>query len=294
MREARSDSARNDEVGRAWIPGSPGAVIGGTVARWRDAVARLLIRIGATPNVLTVAGCLLTAGAGVCLVLGAGHAAPWSTGRSPTITSWWPQVAALLLVLAFAMDLLDGAVARIGALSSRFGAVLDSSLDRFSDLFIFLGCAMHFAFHANITYVVWSAAAAANAVLVSYVKARAERFVDDCGVGYWQRGERCGVFLVGCCLGHVPAALWLLGTLPLLTVFRRLRHAHAMLTDVQPWEPGGLLRRIMPWRHPRGSPGYDLCTGLCLAFVIFGPHLWPGFWGQADPLGTVLRQVVVI
>lgn len=294
MREARSDSARDGEVGHPPISGNLGAIIGATVAKWRDAIARFLIRIGATPNVLTVAGCLLTAGAGVCLVLGAGHAAPWSSGRPPTITSWWPQAAALLLILAFAMDLLDGAVARVGGLSSRFGAVLDSSLDRFSDLFIFLGCAIHFAFHANITYVVLSAAAAANAVLVSYVKARAENFVDDCGVGYWQRGERCGALLVGCCFGHIPAALWLLGTLPLLTVFRRIRHARAMLTDARPWEPSGLLRSIMAWRHPRGSLGYDLCAGLCLAFVIFGPHLWPGFYGQADPLGKILRQVMVI
>ena len=61
----------------------------------------------------------------------------------------------------------------------------------------------HFAWYGNITYVVLSIAALGNAVLISYVKARAENLVDHCGVGAWQRGERCVVFLFAAFVGYL-------------------------------------------------------------------------------------------
>ncbi len=229
MNDAGTKSARSGPSGQGQRRGGAGRAIGATVGKWRDAVAGALVALGVTPNMLTVAGTVLTGVASVCLIVGAGHAPVWEANRAVGTSSWWPLWTAIVLTVAFACDMLDGAVARIGNLRSDFGAFLDSTLDRFSDLFIFGGCAIHFAYTGNVTCAALSITAAANGVLISYVKARAENFVDDCGVGYWQRGERCGLFLAGACFGHIPAALWLLGTLPITTVIRRIAHTHHLL-----------------------------------------------------------------
>ena len=160
------------------------AVLGGAAGKFRDTAAGILLALGVTPNMLTVAGLVLTAGAGVCLMMGAGQTAPWEAGKVSSASSWWPFLAALLLTVAGAADLLDGAVARVGNMATPVGALLDSTLDRFSDLFIFLGCAVHFSVAGNITYLGLSVGAAVSALLISYVKARAENLIDDCEVGY--------------------------------------------------------------------------------------------------------------
>ncbi len=288
MNDAPPKSADFAALRRSGSWRGPGLVIGTATIKLRDALGAELIALGVTPNTITVAGCIMTGCAGVCLAVGAGHALPWEVHRASGPTSWWPLAGALLLTIACASDLLDGAVARGGNLATRFGAVLDSTLDRLSDLLIFFGCAIHFSLAGNVTYVTLCVMAAANAVLISYVKARTEDLIGDCGVGYWQRGERCGLFLAAAYFGHIPAALWLLATLPMLTVIRRLRHAYDYVTEHGPWEPGSRVRHWMPWRHPRGSAGYDLCGGLLLAFVVAAPLLWPFFYGGSDPLRSLL------
>lgn len=117
--------------------------------------------------------------------------------------------------------MLDGAIARVGNMSSRFGAILDSTLDRFSDMAIFIGCTLHFVLteEVNLTLLVLAIVALCNSVLISYIKARAEEIVADCSVGYWLRGERFAAVLIGCATGHVIAVLWQLGVLNALTVW---------------------------------------------------------------------------
>lgn len=264
-----------------------------TVAKLRDALAVGLIALRVTPNMLTIAGFVLTGIAAGCLVFGAGNAAPWEHGVAPVPTSWWPLLAAVVLNGASAFDMLDGTVARLGKSESRFGAILDSTLDRFSDLFVFLGCAIHFSLSGNVTYVALSGMAAGNAVLISYVKARTENLIEGCGVGFWQRGERCVLFLAAAYLGHIPAALWMLALFPLGTVFRRIRHAHRMIVRAgDDRGPAGLAAYLTPWRHPRGSAGYNLCAAAVLGFVIAAPLLWRGFYGGRDVIGVLLRPLV--
>lgn len=242
---------------------------------------------GVTPNALSLTGAVLTVGVAICLVWGAGDAAPWEKSEAPTAASWWPVTVAVVFTLACACDFLDGPVARQGGMQTRFGGVLDSTLDRFGDLLIYWSCAVHFALAGNVTYVALSAAAAGNGVLISYVKARAERDVEDCSIGYWKRGERCGLFLVAAYAGHIPAALWLLGTIPLLTVLRRLRYARLVLGtngELPSSQLGGDLR---PWTQPRGTLGYNLCMGLACVYVLFAPRWSSFFFGAADPLGAL-------
>jgi CDP-diacylglycerol--glycerol-3-phosphate 3-phosphatidyltransferase len=293
MNETPLDSTHSPGSARSVRRRGAGALVATAAGKLRDATAGSLITLGITPNTVTVAGLVLTALAAICLLTGAGHAPPWDVRRAPTPTSWWPLSGAVVLTVAFAADLLDGAMARLGGLTTRFGALLDSTLDRFSDLFIFLGCAIHFSLAGNVTYVTLSVTAAANAVLISYIKARAENLVDDCRVGYWQRGERCGLFLAAAYAGHIPAALWILSTLPIFTVVRRLTHAHRLMTQARHWEPSGWVRHLMPWRQPRGSAGYYVCTGLTLAFVVAAPPLWPFLYGASDPLRVLLGCLTV-
>jgi len=264
--------------------------IGTGFTRSRDAIARGLFAVGVTPNMVTVAGFLATCAAGVCLLFGAGHVFPSSAAATAVPASWWPLAGAICLTVAGAMDMLDGALARVGGLQSRFGELLDSLLDRCSDLAIYAGCALHFALVGNVTYVGLCLLGLSNAMLTSYIKARAETLVENCDAGYWQRGERVAAFVIASYAGQVSAALWLTGVVTLLTVLRRVRHVHDLLDEsVVPWQPAGLMWLITPWRHPRGSIGYDLVTGTNIAFLIVGPWIWPFFYGQTDPLGQLLR-----
>jgi len=273
----------------------PGRSIGAGIAAARDAVARGLIRAGATPDRLTIAGFLLTCGAGYCLMRGAGEQSPYFySGGGPV--GWWPVWTGVVLLLAAACDMLDGAVARIGKLGSRSGALLDSSVDRFSDMVIYLGCFLHFALleRPNITYQLLAIIALCNAFLISYVKARAEDIIADCTVGYWQRGERFAGFLIACFAGHIPSVLWIMAVSGAFTVWRRLSFAYLTVRAADAGRPlpprgprPGWLGAVQLWRRPRGSVAYDLVTGTNIAFLIWGPCLWPVLLatGQsADPV----------
>lgn len=267
--------------------------IGAGIGSARDVLARGLVRVGATPNRITVAGFLVTCGAGYCLARGGADQVPYLYSGVGKV-SWWPAGAALLLLIAGACDMLDGAVARVGKLKSRFGAILDSTLDRLSDMAIFLGCAVHFALAGNLTGQVLALIALCNGFLISYVKARAEEIIPDCSVGYWLRGERFVALLIGCGTGHVTAVLWQLAVLNLFTVWRRLAYAHkavACLDRNLPPPPRGpspgLIGRFQLWRHPRGSIPYDVVTGVNIAYIVVAPWLWGGLGGpgaEADPL----------
>lgn len=271
--------------------------IGSRICAARDVVARGAIAIGFTPNRMTLAGFLLTCGAGYCLMRGAGDQAPFFyNGDGPK--SWWPTLAAGCLFVAGAADMLDGAVARVGNLGSRFGEILDSTLDRFSDIAVFIGCALHFAMVGNLTLLVASIVALCNSFLISYVKARSEEVIKDCSVGFWWRGERCAAVVIGCASGHVVAVVWQLSVTGLLTVWRRIdfarRAANALDRGLPPPPHGpsaGFFGRFQLWRHPRGSVPYDIVVGLNIAFIVFSPFIWSIFAGQgplADPLRALL------
>jgi len=274
--------------------------IGLRVAAARDRVARFLIVIGATPNRLTFAGFVATTFSAACLFLGAGARAPWEAyPGAPTPSSAWPVVAFAFLFVACAFDMLDGAVARLGGMGTPFGAVLDSTLDRFSDLAIYLACVAHFAMIGNVTYVILATVAMSNTFLISYVKARAEDLIEDCSVGWWLRGERCVGLLIGMAFCHMPAVLWQQATLPAFTVLRRILYARAELAARagrrSPPARGplpGAWRYLAPWRFPRGSIPFDLVAGFNIGYIIVAPWIHPFFYGADDPLRTLLQSLI--
>lgn len=283
----------------AGAPPGISRAIGLRFVAWRDALARKLIRAGMTPNRLTVLGFLMTAGAGCCLAVGASQQVPYLQGAAGPV-GWSPVLAGLFLVLAGACDMLDGAVARLGNMSTRFGQILDSVLDRFSDMAIYVGCALHFIWQGNVTYQLLAVLALCHACLISYVKARSENLIPDCSVGYWMRGERIAAVLIGCATGHVPAVLWQQAISPFFTVVRRLSYAGRVVQAMDTHEAlpaagpvPGWRGRLQLWRHPRGSISYDLVTGFNIAYIVLAARFWPalqasGDW--ADPLARLLGR----
>ncbi len=268
-------------------PGTSRA-IGQGFCNARDALARGLIVIGLTPNMLTIAGFLATCGAAVCFFFGGSysHGAARALGHPP-----YMLIAAGLLVLASAFDMLDGAVAKLGKLHTPIGAVLDSSVDRFSDLVIYLGLIGHFVIQQNHTYAMLAALALSNTFLISYIKARSETLIPKCSVGYWLRGERCAAMLIAACAGTVPAVLWQQALLPAFTVLRRLVWTHQVLAAKAGGQPApsnipaaGWRGLLKPWRYPRGSVPYDFVTGANILFIILASRISPLFGAQADPL----------
>jgi len=234
-----------------------------TISAARDAIARLLVRLGVTPNALTLTGMVLTAAAGVCYALGAGgrYANPFGGGDD------WANMyllwAGLLMLAASACDMLDGAVARIGKKHTRFGAFLDSTLDRYSDFAVYAGIAVHYALckPGNVTFVLLSMLALVNSFMISYTRARAEDLIDTCTVGYWQRGERSAAILIATFAFNIPALVVQQALLGLLTVLRRISYTRSVLAGKKPIinpRDGNWWLKIRLWRWERMSIPYDL------------------------------------
>src|SRR3712207_605101 len=140
---------------------------------------------------LTVLGLLLNIG--VAVVIAADH----------------PRWGGVFLLVASAFDMLDGAVARATGTITRFGGFLDSTLDRYSEVVVYLGLMLYF-FHTNDDTVgpVLIFISAVGALLISYARARAEAAGYKASVGLVARPER--VILLGVCLmiGRPLWALW--------------------------------------------------------------------------------------
>jgi CDP-diacylglycerol--glycerol-3-phosphate 3-phosphatidyltransferase len=242
-----------------------------------------LVGLGITPNRVSYAGLICAFAGGACLALGAGHVLPLEAGSisAPASASWWPLIAAVFIAASSAADVLDGRLARGAGMQTRFGAVLDSTLDRFGDMAIFIGCAVYFGARGNATWVALACVGLVATVQISYVKARAENLVEGLGVGFWQRGERMATILCGAVAGRMPAALWIMAVFPLFTVLRRILEARRKL------------ERVQPRRHlslgPRGTLSHALLSLAIALAVWLAPWIHPFFYGMTDPLGDLLR-----
>ena len=184
------------------------------VAYGVNPTARLLLRLGVTPNAVTVAG---TVGVLIGAYFGAlGHLF-WGT----------------CIVTACALtDALDGTMARMRGASGKFGALLDSSMDRIADGAVFGAVVFYMAGQGNpYGGTIAALISLAAGQVVSYVKARAQSLGLDADVGIAERLERLLILGVGGLLGSaglrwgLPSALWVLAVLSLITVFQRLIHA---------------------------------------------------------------------
>ncbi|MDD8020531.1 MAG: CDP-alcohol phosphatidyltransferase family protein [Acidobacteriota bacterium] len=111
-----------------------------------------------------------------------------------------PVWALIFLMLSGMMDILDGKVATNGNRKTRFGAIFDSSLDRYSEFAIYLGLGFHFRYH----WILWVLALAfLGSMMVSYTKARAEGLGIPCQLGIMQRAERLVLLILGTLIGLI-------------------------------------------------------------------------------------------
>jgi len=233
-------------------------VIGRFFSRLRDLVARALIALGITPNQITIAGLALSAAAGISFALGL----------------WGLRLGAVLILAAGACDMLDGAVAKLGRQDTKFGAMLDSSLDRYSDGFLFGGLIWYWAAADEALLAGLAISALVGALVISYTRARAENVIDSCKVGFWERGERTVLLLLASAAGTLPAAILVLGTLTHLSALQRILHTRWVLEGRRHDPPEGgprwvcwwVLHRLLLWDYPRASVPYDIAA---LGIIVF-------------------------
>ncbi len=250
-----------------------GRSIGSAFSTVRDVLARGLIRIGVTPNMLTLTGMVFTAAASVCYAIGAQSRFALDLDPSAPANAYL-LLAGLSLLLASACDMLDGAVARLGSGGSAFGAFLDSTLDRYSDFAVYGGIAVCYAWsqRANVTFILLAMLSFFNAFMISYTRARAEDLIQKCSVGYWQRGERSAAILIATFSCNIPALVVQQAILPMLTVLRRIGYTKGVIEGRKPIidpRQGSWWLKIRIWRWPRMTIPYDLATALNIAWLLF-------------------------
>jgi len=129
-----------------------------------------------------------------------------------------------LLFLAGMFDMLDGSLARATAQSSKFGAFLDSTLDRYSESFTFLALVYYYLSHTQpIGYEpVLIFLILVGSLMVSYIRARAEALNIECKAGMLQRPERVLLLIAGLVTGWLSPVLWIMAILTNVTAFQRI------------------------------------------------------------------------
>jgi phosphatidylglycerophosphate synthase len=141
-----------------------------------------LIKIGLTPNAVTTIGLILNIGVAAIFIVGAEKSNRGELGY----VGW----AGALILFAGLFDMLDGQVARMGKMSSKFGALYDSVLDRYSELVLFLGICYYLVAHHYFLSSLFAFIAMIGSMMVSYTRARAEGLGIECKGGLMQRPER--------------------------------------------------------------------------------------------------------
>jgi CDP-diacylglycerol--glycerol-3-phosphate 3-phosphatidyltransferase len=150
-------------------------------------LVNMLVRYRVSPNMLTTMGLCLNVVAAIVFVIGAEQGQ-----RGDMRFIGW---GGFIILFAGLFDMLDGQVARHGNQASRFGALYDSVLDRYSELVMFLGICYYLVAHHYFLSSLFAFLAMVGSMMVSYTRARAEGLGIPCSVGLMQRPER--IVLIG-------------------------------------------------------------------------------------------------
>jgi phosphatidylinositol phosphate synthase len=172
-------------------------------------ITALSIRLGVTADIYNWLGLALGAASGVFIARGHLEYGGWS------------------LALSGVTDILDGRVSRATGKTSRYGDFIDSTLDRFIEVFLFLGFVVYF--DGDAQGVLWSVAALSGSLLVSYTRARGESLGVDCTGGLMQRAERLVLVCLVCLTDRTltasvhresgTAVVWVLGFLAITSFY---------------------------------------------------------------------------
>lgn len=169
-----------------------------------DPLSRALAKGGISPNALTVIGFLLQFGVAYLLL----------TGRF-----FWGGLA---LAGASAFDGVDGSLARASGRVSKFGAFLDSTLDRFSEAIVYLALLIYYGQQGDLLLQALVYAAIIGSLMVSYTRARAEGLGVACKEGLFTRVERIVVLCIFLLINQMQIGLWVLAILANVTALQRI------------------------------------------------------------------------
>lgn len=190
-----------------------------------------MIKIGITPNMVTTIGFLGNVLATAMFILASEQTTP-EAGYA--MIGW----GGAILIFSGLFDMMDGRLARLGNMSTAFGAFWDSTLDRYSELFSLFGLTLYLLNTVGTWAGVISFLALVGSIMVSYVRARAEGLDIECKVGLMQRPERVVVTSVVAILtGIFNSNGWLIGGMILIavlaniTAFWRVAHCYKLLKN---------------------------------------------------------------
>ncbi|MEA1959439.1 MAG: CDP-alcohol phosphatidyltransferase family protein [Chloroflexota bacterium] len=165
----------------------PAQILSDTAHRLAEPVGWLVGKTGVSPNSLTIFGFLINFG--VAWLISQGHFI----------------YGGILILVAGIFDLLDGAVARTMGKVTKFGGLLDSTLDRYSEAVILFGLLWYYVWRPDTSIEsLLIFATIVGSLLVSYVRARAEGLNLDAEVGIFRRTMRIGILSLGLVLSAIP------------------------------------------------------------------------------------------
>jgi CDP-diacylglycerol--glycerol-3-phosphate 3-phosphatidyltransferase len=182
-----------------------------------DSIANLFIRLKFTANFISFIALALGLAAGILFALAQ------------------PLGAGIVIILCGFFDVLDGQVAAKTNRKSLFGAIFDSTLDRYSEFFIYLGIAYYFRDHWALWLCFFTLF---GSYMVSYTRARAEGLGMECQIGIMQRAERLGLLAFGSLFGSafgvfdsvMIAVLITIALVSNFTAFQRIHHVKKIET----------------------------------------------------------------
>jgi CDP-diacylglycerol--glycerol-3-phosphate 3-phosphatidyltransferase len=184
----------------------------GWVKSWADVIldplARVLARLGVQPNLLSLIGFFAASAAGAVVAAGYISQGGW------------------LFLLSGPFDALDGSLARTAGLESRFGAFLDSFIDRYSETAILFGILCWSTFHDRHILVLVTFLTMIGSLMVSYARARAEGLKISCKVGLFTRLERFIVLTLTLITQQLLVGLTILAFLTNFTALQRMFHVY--------------------------------------------------------------------
>ena len=198
-----------------------------------------MIKIGITPNVVTTIGFLGNVLAAAMMVYA-------SMQETQSEQFYWVAWSGATIIIFSLFDMLDGQVARLGNMTSTFGAMYDSVLDRYCELFTLGGITYYLMATGYETGAIITFLALIGSIMVSYVRARAEGLDIECKIGFMQRPERvvvtsvaalaCGIYGYN---AESPAfdpmlilivSMGIIAVFANLTAFARIMHCRKQLT----------------------------------------------------------------
>lgn len=205
-----------------------GESIGRGAMRIINSMVRGLASAGIPPNVLTATG--VTINVGCALLFGFGE-------------FFW---AGIVLIVANLFDMLDGNVARLTGNVTKYGTFLDSSLDRLSDMTVFLGIMMFYGRNLpqhSLLNVFLAGLGMISSVMVSYTTARSEALGVKANVGFLQRPERIVLIIIGALstwdwnsdfflFNRMPQVLWVLAIGSFWTMIQRMLYIRGKLRQI--------------------------------------------------------------